>query len=206
MIAYKPVRARRVAVRVALRELRGGLAGLRASCSPASRSASRAIAAVGSVRAAIEAGSHASLDPLLGGDAEIEFAYRFADPEERAWMEAIREAVSGTSSSVRWPDTPRAIPPLGQAPAVDDVYPLYGRRASTGGGEPFRRRWRPPTGGRAWRPKGRWPWRGSGSVGTTSRSAPGRSASLRWPRSIPEPDGGASPSPSDHRSSFARGD
>ena len=47
-----------------------------------------AIAAVGSVRAAIEQGLAREAAAILGGDAEVEFTYRFAAPEERAWMEA----------------------------------------------------------------------------------------------------------------------
>ena len=68
-----------LALRVALRELRGGLAGFRVFLACLALGVA-AIAAVGSVRAAIEAGLAREAAALLGGDAEVEFAYRFADP------------------------------------------------------------------------------------------------------------------------------
>ena len=82
-----------VAARLALRELRGGLAGFRIFLACLALGVA-AIAAVGSVRAAIENGLAREAAALLGGDAEIEFTYRFADPEERAWMDTHAAAVS----------------------------------------------------------------------------------------------------------------
>ena len=78
-----------VAARLALRELRGGLAGFRVFLACLALGVA-AIAAVGSVRAAIERGLAREAAALLGGDAEVEFTYRFADPAERAWMDAQR--------------------------------------------------------------------------------------------------------------------
>ncbi|MEM9438287.1 MAG: FtsX-like permease family protein, partial [Pseudomonadota bacterium] len=88
-----------------------------------------AIAAVGSVRASIEAGLAREGSALLGGDAEIEFTYRFATEEERAWMEeradAVSEIVDFRSLAVADVDgqTERA---LTQVKAVDSAYPLIG--------------------------------------------------------------------------------
>ena len=76
-------------IRLALRELRGGLAGFRVFIACLALGVA-AIAAVGSVRAAIEQGLAREAASLLGGDAEVEFTYRFADPDERAWMDATR--------------------------------------------------------------------------------------------------------------------
>ena len=64
-----------VPLRFALRELRGGLGGFRVFLACLALGVA-AIAAVGSVRAAIEAGLAREAAALLGGDAEIEFAYR----------------------------------------------------------------------------------------------------------------------------------
>ena len=72
-----------------LRELRGGLAGFRVFLACLALGVA-AIAAVGSVRAAIGHGLAREAAALLGGDAEIEFTYRFADPDERAWMDGER--------------------------------------------------------------------------------------------------------------------
>ena len=75
-----------IAARFAARELRGGLRGFWVFLACLSLGVA-AIAAVGSVRAAIEAGLEREGATLLGGDVEMEFTYRFATPEERAWME-----------------------------------------------------------------------------------------------------------------------
>ncbi|WP_150120759.1 hypothetical protein, partial [Sulfitobacter sp. HI0040] len=72
----------RQATRLARRELRGGLRGFRLFLACLALGVA-AIAAVGSVRAAIEAGLAREGAALLGGDAELQFTYRFADAEER---------------------------------------------------------------------------------------------------------------------------
>lgn len=127
-----------VAVRIALRELRGGLAGFRVFIACLALGVA-AIAAVGSVRSAIEAGLSREAASLLGGDAEVEFSYRFADAEERAWMEAAAEAVS---EIVEFRSMVATAPPAGAEPeralvqvkAVDGLYPLYGAVRLDGGG------------------------------------------------------------------------
>ena len=53
-----------------------------------------AIAAVGTVRASIQAGLAAEGAALMGGDAVVRFTYRFATDEERAWMDGVAVAVS----------------------------------------------------------------------------------------------------------------
>ena len=134
-----------LALRVALRELRGGLAGFRVFLACLALGVA-AIAAVGSVRAAIEAGLAREAAALLGGDAEVEFAYRFADPDERAWMEGAALAVSGIvdfRSLAAAADGERT---LVQVKAVDGGYPLYGTVAARRGRQPRRRARRPATG------------------------------------------------------------
>jgi putative ABC transport system permease protein len=118
----------RVALRIALREMRGGIAGFRVFLACLALGVG-AIAAVGLVRAAIEAGLQAEGATLLGGDAQMEFTYRFASEEERAFMASVAEATSeivdfrsmvvvGTGEAVD-----RA---LTQVKAVDGAYPLIG--------------------------------------------------------------------------------
>ena len=75
----------RIAARIARRELRGGLTGFRIFLACLILGVA-AIAAIGSVREAIRAGLEREGATILGGDAELELTYRFANAEERAWM------------------------------------------------------------------------------------------------------------------------
>ena len=120
-------------IRLALRELRGGLAGFRIFIACLALGVA-AIAAVGSVRAAIEQGLAREAANLLGGDAEVEFTYRFADPDERAWMDAHATAVSEIVDFRSMAATAGADPTLVQVKAIDNGYPLYGTVALAGGG------------------------------------------------------------------------
>ena len=70
-----------IASRFAARELRGGLRGFRVFLACLALGVA-AIAAVGTVRAGIEAGLARDGAALLGGDAEVEFTYRFARADE----------------------------------------------------------------------------------------------------------------------------
>ncbi|GGH35858.1 putative ABC transport system permease protein [Cribrihabitans marinus] len=119
----------RLAARFARRELRGGLRGFRIFLACLALGVA-AIAAVGSVRAAIEAGLARDGAALLGGDAEMEFTYRFATPEERDWMagnaRAVSEVVDFRSMAVAGEDA-QADRALTQVKAVDAAYPLVGQ-------------------------------------------------------------------------------
>ncbi|MEY8840398.1 ABC transporter permease, partial [Cribrihabitans sp. XS_ASV171] len=118
----------RLAARFARRELRGGLRGFRIFLACLALGVA-AIAAVGTVRASIEAGLAREGAALLGGDAEMEFTYRFATEAERAWMEetalAVSEVADFRSMAVveNGDETERA---LTQVKAVDTAYPLIG--------------------------------------------------------------------------------
>ncbi|MCR9085909.1 MAG: drug:proton antiporter [Rhodobacteraceae bacterium] len=117
-----------VAWRIARRELRGGLKGFRIFLLCLALGVT-AIAAVGTVRAAIEQGLRDEGAIILGGDAEMEFTYRYASDAERAWMDAQAESVSEVvdfrSMAVveRGDETERG---LTQVKAVDGLYPLLG--------------------------------------------------------------------------------
>jgi len=82
-----------LSARLATRELRGGFKGFRILIACLALGVA-AIAAVGSIKQAIEAGLSAEGATLLGGDAEAEFTYRFASDEERAWLSDISERMS----------------------------------------------------------------------------------------------------------------
>ncbi len=118
----------KIATRFARRELRGGLSGFRIFLACLALGVA-AIAAVGTVRASIEAGLAREGAALLGGDAQMEFTYRFASDEERAWMDAQALAVSEIAdfrsmAVVDGPDGPER--GLTQVKAVDAAYPLIG--------------------------------------------------------------------------------
>ena len=110
--------------RLARRDLRGGLAGFRIFLACVVLGVA-AIAAVGTVRDSIQAGLSAEGAALLGGDAELELTYRFADPEERTWMDSVAEEVSEIADfrSMAIAGESRA---LTQVKAIDGVYPLIG--------------------------------------------------------------------------------
>lgn len=114
----------RLAARFARREMRGGLKGFRLFLACLALGVA-AIAAVGSVRSAIQTGLEREGAALLGGAAELDFTYRFATEQEREWMEnratRVSEVVEFRSMAVVGDD--RA---LTQIKAVDDVYPLVG--------------------------------------------------------------------------------
>lgn len=113
-----------LAARIAWRELRGGLQGFRIFLLCLALGVA-AIAAVGTLRAAIQSGLEDQGAILLGGDAQMEFTYRFADDTERAFMAKVAlrrsEIVDFRSMAVVTDDSA-----LTQIKAVDAAYPLYG--------------------------------------------------------------------------------
>ena len=113
-----------LAARFARRELRGGLSGFRIFLACLALGVA-AIAAVGLVKTSIQEGLTREGARLLGGDAEAEFTYRFARPDERAWMDGIATTVSETVDfrSLATVGEDRA---LTQIRAVDTAYPLIG--------------------------------------------------------------------------------
>ncbi|MGY6632429.1 MAG: ABC transporter permease [Alkalilacustris sp.] len=118
----------RVAARIARRELRGGLRGFWVFLACLALGVG-AIAAVGSVRAAIEAGLAREGAVILGGDAQVSFTYRFADPAERNWMDSRAEVVSEIvdfRSMAVVGEGPTAERALTQVKGVDDRWPLIG--------------------------------------------------------------------------------
>ncbi len=113
-------------LRLARRELRGGLAGLRIFVACVVLGVA-ALAGIGSLAAALEAGIAGDARALLGGDVEARLAYRPADAAERAFLArsgALSE-VAALRAMARTPDGSRQS--LIELKAVDAAYPLYGR-------------------------------------------------------------------------------
>ncbi|WP_158968582.1 ABC transporter permease [Chachezhania sediminis] len=121
-----------IAARLATRELRGafrsGVRGFRIFLACLALGVA-AIAAVGSVRSAIEEGLAREGAALLGGDAEIGLTYRFATDSEKAWMDSHADAVSEIVDFRSMATVPRdgtEDRALTQVKAVDGLYPLVG--------------------------------------------------------------------------------
>ncbi|MEM8776712.1 MAG: FtsX-like permease family protein [Pseudomonadota bacterium] len=114
----------RIAARIAGRELRGGLHGFRIFLACVILGVA-AISAIGTVRDSIAQGLVQEGATLLGGDAEIELTYRFADATELAWMEKRAKRISEIADfrSMAVSGEARS---LTQIKAVDENYPLIG--------------------------------------------------------------------------------
>ncbi|MFU8897985.1 MAG: ABC transporter permease [Roseinatronobacter sp.] len=117
-----------VAWKIARRELRGGLRGFWVFLACLALGVG-AIAAVGSVRGAIDDGLAREGATLLGGDAELRMTYRFATPEERDWIDSfaaqVSEVVDFRSMAVagQGDSAERSVT---QVKGVDGAYPLVG--------------------------------------------------------------------------------
>ncbi|MBV7377693.1 ABC transporter permease [Maritimibacter dapengensis] len=115
-----------VAARIARRELRGGVKGFRVFLACLALGVA-AIAAVGSVREAIQAGISDQGAVLLGGDASVELTYRRADPADVEYLRTVADEVGEVidfRSMARVPGTDDQ--GLTQVKAVDGAWPLYG--------------------------------------------------------------------------------
>ena len=113
---------------IAMREMRGGLAGFRIFLLCLLLGVA-AIAGIGTVRSAIDAGLSGEAASMLGGDAEIHFTYRKANEEEQAWIKATSVATSEIltfRSMVQAHAETDPVLGLSQVKAVDTSYPLYG--------------------------------------------------------------------------------
>ena len=112
-------------LRLAARELRGGLAGFRVFLACLVLGVG-AIAGIGSLGAAVTAAIHDDARQLLGGDVQVQLVHREADSAEHAFLDA-----SGAVSEVALLRA-MAVSPDGahhtliELKAVDAAYPLYG--------------------------------------------------------------------------------
>ncbi len=117
-----------VSVRIARRELRGGLRGFRIFLACLLLGVG-AIAAVGTVRVSIEQGLQQEGATILGGDAEVSFTHRSAGAEEQVWLGQTAQSISEIidfRSMVVVGHGAEIETGLTQIKAVDAAYPLYG--------------------------------------------------------------------------------
>lgn len=115
-----------LAARFALRELRGGLKGFRVFLACLALGVA-AIAGVGSLASAIEAGLKADGRLLLGGDVDIQVTHQPISETELSWLQdnadRVSQVVQMRAMAIRADGEDRRLVEL---KAVDDAYPLYG--------------------------------------------------------------------------------
>ncbi|MBV8089861.1 MAG: ABC transporter permease, partial [Alphaproteobacteria bacterium] len=115
----------RLAFRLARRELRGGVRGVRVFLACLVLGVAT-IAGIGSLAGSVAAGITADARNLLGGDIEARLAYRQADAAERAYLarNGTLSEVASMRAMARTVDGARRS--LIELKAVDPAYPLYG--------------------------------------------------------------------------------
>ena len=123
-----------LAWRLARRELRGGLSGFRVFLACLAIGVA-AIAAVGSITAAITSGLQDNGRAILGGDAEVRLTHRFATDDERALLAREAGALSEVVDFRGMVGAPSGESALAQVKAVDDAYPLVGAVTLADGGD-----------------------------------------------------------------------
>ena len=109
----------------AKRELRGGVKGLRIVLACLALGVA-AIAAVGTLRAATEAGLAADGARILGGDLEVQMSYRPLPDSARGWITGRGAALSEVVEMRAMAVAPSGERTLVELKAVDGAYPLYG--------------------------------------------------------------------------------
>lgn len=116
-----------LALRLARREMRGGLRGFRVFLLCLLLGVA-AIAAVGSLSQAMLGGLEANGRALLGGDAEVRIIHRPATQEQLSWLEANSARLSRAADmrAMARAETPGGARRLVELKAVDDAYPLHG--------------------------------------------------------------------------------
>lgn len=115
-----------LALRFARREMRGGLKGFRIFLACLALGVA-AIAAVGSLAAAILAGLEQDGRAILGGDVELRLVHRPASTEQQAWLAergTVSEVVQMRAMAHAVASGRRTLVEL---KAVDGAYPLYGQ-------------------------------------------------------------------------------
>ena len=118
----------RQALVIARRELRGSLRSFRILVVCLSLGVA-AVTLVGIIQSSIENGLSEEGAIILGGDVELEFPYRYANPDELSWIQSKAVKVSEIVEfrSLAFVDkTSGSEKALTQVKGVDDLYPLYG--------------------------------------------------------------------------------
>ncbi len=114
-----------VVLALALRELRGGLAGFRIFIACLALGVG-AIAAVGSTADAIRAGLEADGRKMLGGDVALSLIHRDISAEQRHWLDDSAPAARSVTMRAMARTADGSARALIELKAVDRLYPLYG--------------------------------------------------------------------------------
>jgi len=116
-----------LAIRLARRELRGGLGGFRIFIACLALGVA-AIAAIGSFSRAVEEGLRADARMLMGGDVELRLTHRAATDDQKHFLSGLGRMteVLEMRTMARPGQGGSGAPALVQLKAVDDIYPLYG--------------------------------------------------------------------------------
>lgn len=113
-----------LALRLALREMRGGLRGFYVFLACIALGTGT-IAAVNSLAYGLTDSIRAEGQSILGGDVSFSLIHRQASPEERAWLEAAgRVSTAATLRAMARPEAGKQT--LVEVKGVDTAYPLYG--------------------------------------------------------------------------------
>jgi putative ABC transport system permease protein len=115
-------------LRLALREMRGGLRGFYVFIACIALGV-MAVAGVGSVAGSLADGLAREGRVILGGDVAFNLIHREATPEERAFLERSGQ-LSVTATLRAMAQTQDKQPALVEIKAVDSAYPLYGNVVS----------------------------------------------------------------------------
>ncbi|HSS87231.1 MAG TPA: ABC transporter permease, partial [Reyranella sp.] len=123
-----------LAVRLARREMRSGLAGFRLFIACLALGVA-AITGILSFSRAVEEGLRADAREILGGDVAISLLYREATPEQIDFLKTQGQFVRWIDSrAMARPTKSDGRPTLVQLKAVEPAYPLYGTVELQGGG------------------------------------------------------------------------
>ena len=122
--------ARPLALRLAARELRGGLTGFGVFIAALALGVG-AIAAVGSLSASVVSELQNNARAMLGGDAEVTLTARTADDAELAFFDATSAQVSVVHDLRSMARNGDGTVMLVELKGVDDVYPLFGQMTLT---------------------------------------------------------------------------
>jgi putative ABC transport system permease protein len=121
-----------LALRLALRDLRGGLGGFYVFLACVALGVA-VIAGVGALSDALRAGFDRQGQALLGGDISLSRIHVRGSAQERAWLggQGRVSEIATMRSMARRTDTQAQV--LAELKAVDAVYPLYGEVELAGG-------------------------------------------------------------------------
>ncbi|MBD8892132.1 ABC transporter permease [Roseibium litorale] len=123
-----------LAVRFALRELRGGLKGFYIFIACIALGVA-AIAGVTSVSRALTEGISSEGQSILGGDLAFSLVLRDVGPEEKAYIESLGSVSKAITLRAMARTIDNSDQTVVELKTIDDAYPLYGSLQLEGGGD-----------------------------------------------------------------------